>query len=290
MTVIGHNRWLSVNINAGDSTNFSTPLNFTSNLTDSIDLLEFHAAADYTAKLISKRYNNIHLMLSGGLDSEYVASVLIRSNIKFTPIIILTPNVDTEPWYAFKFCDENKLSPLVLDYTATNDYVNLIDQVVSKAEKLKVPCVSGLLSNVVIDILGNDIKILNGFGEPFYDSADYREKTSEVLELCYHQHFTELEHGDSHPGAFFTYTPELVKSSMLSITTDCHSQLAKAKLYNVLPRAKMYYDIFKDCPDVKLKLRINKTRFPITPDTFNLSYCQMSKTQWLQHLFENTNV
>ena len=83
--------------------NLTTPFNATFNIQSPVSTMSFNDAADYTANLIAHKYDNLHLCFSGGLDSEYVATVLCRNEIPFTPVILLTPN-NAEIWYAFKFC------------------------------------------------------------------------------------------------------------------------------------------------------------------------------------------
>lgn len=68
------------------------------------------------------RNGEIQLLYSGGLDSEYVARVLLHLGIKFTPVIIQLKNVkensiynDHDTAYAFDFCKSHNLTPKIYD-------------------------------------------------------------------------------------------------------------------------------------------------------------------------------
>jgi len=54
---------------------------------------------------------NLHLMYSGGMDSEYVINVFLSLGMKVTPVIMrLQPGYnDHDTHYAMKFCQNNKL-------------------------------------------------------------------------------------------------------------------------------------------------------------------------------------
>lgn len=70
----------------------------------------------------ANRTGEIQLLYSGGLDSEYVARVLLHLGIKFTPVIIQLKNVrenaiynDHDTVHAFKFCEAHNLIPKIYD-------------------------------------------------------------------------------------------------------------------------------------------------------------------------------
>ena len=59
----------------------------------------------------------IYLMYSGGVDSEYIANILLHRRIKFIPVIVkLLPNYnDHDIQYALNFCKLNNLVPKIID-------------------------------------------------------------------------------------------------------------------------------------------------------------------------------
>ncbi len=59
----------------------------------------------------------LYLLYSGGMDSEYVFSILLQLGIKFTPVIIkLNPNYNNHDLkYAFEFCESKGITPQIID-------------------------------------------------------------------------------------------------------------------------------------------------------------------------------
>ena len=246
MLSLGYDRWFKTNLIKESYSNITDPFNVIFDIKTPVMDLSFDAAADYTAKLIAEKYKNLHLCLSGGLDSEFVAKVLCRNHIHFTPIIFL-PFADSETWYALKFCDENRLEPKILNFPTDS----LILAIFKKATKLKVPVDESLVPSIILESIGDPTaKILTGYGEPFNNSK-YYEKMGSVLEISDHDFYLNLEYDDLHPGSFLTYTPEVFKAIVRDIDCELDTQTAKSKLYTILPRTKIYttfkYDKFEMC-------------------------------------------
>ena len=289
MTKIGHNGWLQVNIEAKDPNNLMKPLEFTTSH-GSLMELPFKDAADYTAQLISKKYDNIHLLLSGGLDSEFVAHTLIKNDIPFKPVILVFKNSLSESWYAFKFCDENNITPIVIDL---QDYVNadkFMKTLLQTALKWNIPPVMGLFPLVIADMYP-DAHILNGFGEVFRTSPVYQnQEHDDILDLSFNQHSVEVVYGDKHPGAFFTYTPEIVYSSIVEFDYTVNSQVAKSNLYKILQRSKMDISDFEGCYSDKMyhlwMKVINRHKLKETPEHYK--YFIKSNYEWLEFLKSTT--
>jgi hypothetical protein len=57
----------------------------------------------------------LQLCLSGGLDSEYLFSVLLKLGMKVEPIIMRTKYNGPEIKFAYKFCYENNIEPTIID-------------------------------------------------------------------------------------------------------------------------------------------------------------------------------
>jgi hypothetical protein len=68
-------------------------------------------------EIYSQKKGKLHLLYSGGVDSEYALSVFLHMGIDITPVIIrLNPNYNTyDIDYAFNFCVSKGLNPVVLD-------------------------------------------------------------------------------------------------------------------------------------------------------------------------------
>lgn len=69
--------------------------------------------------------NNYNLFLSGGVDSENMANILLKCNIRFTPIIVTYSHQnkilnDYDIKYAFDYCKEKNLTPKIIDIDIIN--------------------------------------------------------------------------------------------------------------------------------------------------------------------------
>ena len=250
---LGYQNWLQTNLTVGSMDNLTTPFNATFNIESPVSTMSFNDAADYTANLIAHKYDNLHLCFSGGLDSEYVATVLCRNKIPFTPVILLTPN-NAEIWYAFKFCKFNNLTPVVFDFSSktglTNNFSQILLNAYQIASAIKLPIVEALISNVVSKLLpDSSATVITGCGEPLRMSDHFDDPIGDVFEIWDRDCYLNLEYGDRHPGAFFTFTPEIFKAMITDIDYTLNSQLAKSKLYGLSERAKSY-SVFEYTKDI----------------------------------------
>jgi hypothetical protein len=238
---IGHNGWASINLERDNLVNITAPFEFT---TTAVPVaMTFTKAADYTAQLIATKYTNLHLCLSGGLDSEFVAKVLVRNSIPFTPVIVAADYVDAENWYAYKFCQDNKLTPLVLDFAGKEKHIELVKMLIAHAHKHCLPFDRSLIVNVVATLLP-EAHIITGYGDPVHVSSTFYEPIGPLVELTDHDYFLDVEYGTKHPGAFFSYTPELFASLIKELDITKNSQMAKAELYGILCRSKIQSSFF----------------------------------------------
>lgn len=76
----------------------------------------FTATLKAAEEVYNQRRGKLHLMYSGGVDSEYALNAFLHLKMDVTPVIIKLGeynNFDTK--YAFEFCEANKLNPLVID-------------------------------------------------------------------------------------------------------------------------------------------------------------------------------
>lgn len=197
--------------------------------------LNFETASDTTANLIANRYENLHLCLSGGLDSEYVASVLVRNKIEFTPVIVITNGISVlESWWAFDFCKKHNIEPLVFDYQENID--DLVKLMLKHSLKFNLPFNNGLIPCAVASKVSGPV--LTGFGDLVPMSKNYQEPIGDVVEGLECDYYLDLL-GDQHPSGFFAYTPSMCFSLLASLDRNDNSQSAKSRLYGVGFRAKI---------------------------------------------------
>jgi hypothetical protein len=220
--------------------------------------LGFSSAADYTAKLIGSNYKNIYLCLSGGIDSEYAATVLLRNKIPFVPVILDADFSRTEVQYAYKFCRSNRIAPQVIDYTGSSGHHRLIKDLAAIAYSLKVPMDQGLIPNLIASLLPN-ANILTGYGDPF--AVNTTSSIGNVNEFYDHDYYLHLS--GEHPGAFFSYTPELLRAMVAEMDTTKNIQDAKEQLYNIgwRPKAEpFFYELYQTDDIQKIVTKIKNTQ------------------------------
>ncbi len=227
----GHNDWYTLQDNPF-SINFK-PYNFKK--------MSFDDAADYTAKLISEKYNNIYIGLSGGLDSEYVANVFLRNKISFTPIIWKDP-YSKESDFALYYCRKNNLKPFIIEK-------DLLDSVVyTSAKKAAKQFNSSDIVAAINVIIMKTVEKNNGYflmstGMPITAGETYPAPIDcNHTEFMKNEFYPELKELN-HPGSFFCYTPELLHSYTKSLDYSLPIQEAKSKLYCIpfRPKIKPYH-------------------------------------------------
>lgn len=112
------------------------------------------------SKFLTGIKNNIFLYLSGGLDSEFVAINLIRSGVSFTPVIFRwlskdgTVRNEFDISYAFKFCEKNKLRPIVRDVDVESLWDN--GKFADYAEKLNLISPHLTMHAYMVDIMSTE--------------------------------------------------------------------------------------------------------------------------------------
>jgi hypothetical protein len=201
------------------------------NHTEVIDTLTFHEAADYTAKLINDRCSNLYLAMSGGLDSDYVAEVLFRNGISFTPIIAITPdNVETH--CALHWCKLHNIEPVILTFIENDP--RLVRQFRLIAKDLKqVSGLTNIVSYLAEYVSNKGGQLLVGDSPIGAHTDDYYQPAGEIFDIEWFSFITEFMQPGVHPGAFFQYTPELFLAIAKSLNVNVSESAGKAELYSL---------------------------------------------------------
>lgn len=233
----GHNNWYTLKFGnkANDSDNFE--MSFGSNLSK---VMSWNDAADFTAKKIAERYNNIYLGLSGGLDSEFVANVLLRNNIKFTPVIVGLPK-STEHHYALKWCRDHDIEPKVfeLEFEDRRLYPEVARLVKTLGFYSHGCVVSSWITNWVIQQGGHLVT-----GEPTLGQRYYHRPITDLMDVWWVQFISQLVFPNyDHPGGFLNYTPEIVLSQAVHLDTALDDAESRAKLHNLPYRPKLSHPL-----------------------------------------------
>lgn len=232
----GHNLWWSAHIDLQKKpcdSRFDILFNHTS-----VQSMSFQQAADYTAKLIANKFNNLFVAMSGGLDSAFVAEVLYRNNIPFTPIIgIIASNDDganCDYFRAMFWCEERNIKPMVIKYTP--DDPRLIKQIMLVYNKLKQISDGGAIQLA----LNEQVKLLNGHlitGNPTIANRtignEYFNSIGSMFDTDWISFYCDIFNTNDQTTCFFFYTPELVLGFAKEIDTTVNESVAKTKLYNI---------------------------------------------------------
>ena len=227
----GHNDWYTIQDNPF-VIDFK-PYNFTPML--------FDDAANYTAKLIAEKYDNIYIGLSGGLDSEYVAKVFLRNNIPFTPIIWKDPYC-RETDYALYFCKKNNLNFHLIEKDLLDPVV--FNSLKAAAKKYNSQDIVAALNIILIKTVEkHNGHFIMSTGMPIVSGENYPDPIdTSKTEFMKCEFYIELDQ-TNHPGSFFCYTPEILYSYTTSLNTNLSVQEAKCNLYNIefRPKLKPYH-------------------------------------------------
>jgi hypothetical protein len=250
----GHNNWFKINLELGLN-NLELPFEMELSVPPTLTT-DFKQASDEAAKLLASKFNKLYLCLSGGMDSEYVATVLMRNKIPFVPVLLKTKNNLGELWYAYHFCSKHNLKPLVLDYSTQNNKLLhiLFKYSNAAANNTTISFFPHVVAEHIATLGGS---LLTGYGDPFPWGNDYDMITNDRLETDEHAFYLDVNFGTQHPGGFFSYTPDLFFSLVTHLPLGINIQAAKEQLYQVPGRSKFVSDL--EMPDfVPAKHRILK--------------------------------
>jgi hypothetical protein len=155
-------------------------------------------------KVWAEKQGNIHLCYSGGLDSEYVLAVFRTLGMPITPVIMRTQYNQHETRYAFKYCDENSITPIIIDL----DY----DKFVESGEFLKIATEYKIAAFQMPSNLWLakqiDGTVITGDSDPHLFLVNGNEWYVDELEPLYTQ-FNFYEQNNIHGTPFFlSYTAE----------------------------------------------------------------------------------
>ena len=239
----GHNNWIDINLKLGVD---NSKLPFTIDLAvPPVTNLNFEQASNATANLIANTFDNLHLCLSGGMDSEYVAQVLLRNKIPFTPVLLNTGTYTDELWYAKHFCYRQNIKPLVLDYSTR--YNKLLHTILKYSNAASLGPGISFFPHVIADYLAaNNGSLITGYGDTvaYHEPLnDYNDVVIDDIEIDAWDFYLDLSFSNKHPGGFFSYTPDMFFSTIKSLPMGINIQAAKEKLYQVAGRSKITMDL-----------------------------------------------
>jgi len=225
----GHNDWFSVSV---DGPQFQVGFNRRASKL----YKNFDDAADNAAQLLYKEWGHqpLYLALSGGVDSEFVARILLKNKIPFTPVILKIDSLNAiESQFALTWCNQNNITPVILNYT-TQDLNNSFKLFFPKMLKIKhYHCTPMLTIYKYIETQG---------GHCIYCAGDINLDSDRKEFFHYHYDFIpNIVDVGKHPTSFFMYTPELALSYINQFNPAQPEQHNKLGFYQVEPRSKIDY-------------------------------------------------
>ena len=226
----GHKNWFDINVTlnpVGVRSFFSVTFNQTTPTT----IMPFQEAADYTANKIANDYNNLYVGLSGGLDSEFVACVLLRNKIQFTPIIAKFDLAIDEYSYALAWCDKHNIVPVIVELETNDQKLLMFSTNIIKNLNLRVRAsfISAYLAKIVSEKNGHLIT-----GEATVTPRTGNTDTDVIgnkFKANHRQFIVDLVFPNQHPSGFLFYTPEILLSTIINLDTSINDPLARTKLY-----------------------------------------------------------
>jgi hypothetical protein len=206
-------------------------------------IIPYDQICDITAQEIANNYNNLYLALSGGADSEHVANVFYRNKIEFTPTILYWKDISNrESEYAFKWCNDHNIEPLVLEYSmdifTNGEYQNLL----TIARPRLMLGVTNMF--VHLEILKRNGNLVTGMQVEHHPDVQFIGKEGIPTEykgflINESDAYFETDTPNRQPWAFFYWSPEIMASTIHHWDTSLDMTRAKEKLYNIEHRPKM---------------------------------------------------
>lgn len=230
----GHQNWLELELHVVERPARSTfKVNFRH--THRPKEMDFQSAADYTAGVIAERFDNLFLGLSGGLDSEFIAEVLYRNQIPFTPIVGINLQ-NRDHYFALDWCRKHRITPLIFDFRDVQDL--FFEEGIKFSRKTHL-FGEGINLTLYLNRLARSSDGHLITGEPTLPQVtdDYYSPCTETFDMYFYALGMEwLGHS---PGAFFSYTPEILLAQARELDCNLHESAAKADLYQIPYRPKM---------------------------------------------------
>jgi hypothetical protein len=209
-------------------------------------------AAKNVAEDIYANYKNLYVAMSGGIDSEFVAQTFYNLKIPFTPIIFKVSDLnELDIWWAFKWCKEHNIEPVVISEQVGN-WVNRFISI-SKNYCTRFGQGTGTMSFISDYVLsqGGNLVSGGGFIEYFPDeNISYMETNYKDSSLHnndgspksgYILHEPDIIQKLSYPTMpfnFLSWTPEIVLSYVYHRDMSVDSATNKSRIMNCLPRPK----------------------------------------------------
>jgi hypothetical protein len=215
--------------------------------TSAARIVPWKQAANNVAVDIASTYTNIYVAMSGGIDSEFVARTFLELGIPFTPIIFKVEDLnELDIWWAFKWCRENHIEPIVVEVMGDQWVERLIT--ISRNYCGRFGAGNGTMSFLYDYVREHSGKLVTGAGFPEY----YPDENLSYMQTRYVDSKMNNKEGylihepdiiqtimyPEMPFNFLSWTPEIVLSYVYHRDMTKTSAENKSRIMNCHPRPK----------------------------------------------------
>lgn len=168
------------------------------------------------AEKIYNKYDNIHILLSGGLDSEIVIRSFVDQKLRVIPTIIRFPRGINKHdiSFAFDFCSTHNLKPLIIDFDPIQFYKTKESFFYIDNSQCAIPAFPILCK--IIEMINGTVIIGSGEPEMAINPANNKLSVRDVEHEYSISKFAYKMGYDNVISLFFQYTTELVYSSYMN--------------------------------------------------------------------------
>ena len=195
-----------------------------------IEGINFYEASVRTAKHLANKYDDLHLALSGGMDSEYVLHIFYENAIDVKPVIFKSKITGFETNYAIQFCNKRNIKYELVELSVETHIRFMYEKIRMQIKG------NGIYTAPVLYLIDKYKKpFITGYGDPFKVTNTFGTM-SEELELMEWDFYTDLY--KTQPAPFFCQNTEIFAALIREIEYDVPLQEAKSRLYGVDWRPK----------------------------------------------------
>jgi hypothetical protein len=225
----GHNGWFRVSL---DSTLDIEILKSAQSLH-----INFDDAGDQAVTLIADAWAHkpLHLALSGGLDSEFIADRLVKNKIDFVPVILKIGQLNEfETWYAEYWCYKNNKVPVILNLSVS-EFESAWERFGPQLAELRN---YNLVPQCILYDYANqhNAHLIYGAGDMQFDVNSQDQFYLHSFDLI-----SDIASVGEHPTSFYMYTPELLLSYLTGYDLELSENYNKINAYGISPRPKIGY-------------------------------------------------
>lgn len=148
----------------------------------------------------------IYVAMSGGIDSELIARMMLQERVPFTPVIVqFDKGYNKEDIaFAFEFCKINNLTPEIIKLDILAFFGNCVD-----TPYILTNCAHLMQMHIMRHVHGLGGMTVIGVGEQRYQEIEREIVVPVPLERIAVTHFMQAEQVEG-VSAFYCYTPELI--------------------------------------------------------------------------------